>query len=76
MPYEIKKTSKGYKVFKKGTKKSFSKNSLSKQKATNQMKALYSSEEAVLPVALNFKKLFLEANINFEKKFKIQARNI
>ena len=75
MPYEIKKSGSGYKVFKKGTKKSFSKKSLPKKSAQNQMKALYASEkvseEFSVKVNLNFKKLFLEAIDDFEKKFKI-----
>jgi hypothetical protein len=45
MPYNVKKSGSGYKVFKKGTKKSFSKKPLAKKKAEAQMKALYASEQ-------------------------------
>lgn len=44
MPYEIKQSSGGWKVFKKGTSKSFSKKPLSKSKAKAQMNALYANE--------------------------------
>ena len=47
MPYNIKKIGKGYKVFKKGTSKSFSKKPLTKKKAEDQMKALYANESLV-----------------------------
>lgn len=41
MPYEIRKSGDGYKVFKKGTSKSFSKDPLSKEKAKAQLAALH-----------------------------------
>jgi hypothetical protein len=43
MPYEIKKSGEGYKVFKKGTSKAFSKEPMSHKKATEQLKALYAN---------------------------------
>lgn len=45
MPYEIKKSGEGYKVFKKGTSKSFSKSYMSKEKAEAQLKALYANAD-------------------------------
>jgi len=58
MPYTLKKTKDGYKVFKKNTNKSFSKRSLSKKNAISQMKALYASElqqhESLQPTFLSF----------------------
>lgn len=53
MPYVVKKSGKGYKVFKKGSSKSFSKKPLSKSKAEAQQKALYASEAANESVQLN-----------------------
>jgi hypothetical protein len=47
MPYNVKKSGSGYKVFKKGTKKCFSKKPLTKKKAEDQMKALYASESLI-----------------------------
>lgn len=44
MPYELKQSGDGWKVFKKGTSKSFSKKPLSKAKAKAQMSALYANE--------------------------------
>lgn len=44
MPYVVKKSGSGYKVFKKGSSKSFSKKPLSKAKAEAQQKALYANE--------------------------------
>lgn len=50
MPYEVKRTGtcccgKGeYKVFKKGTTKTYSKKPMTKTKAQSQMRALYASE--------------------------------
>ena len=44
MPYKVKKSGSGYKVFKKGTSKSFSKKPLTKAKARTQQKALYANE--------------------------------
>lgn len=44
MPYKVKKSGSGYKVFKKGTSKSFSKKPLTKAKARAQQKALYANE--------------------------------
>lgn len=44
MPYKVKKSGSGYKVFKKGTSKSFSKKPLTKTKARAQQKALYANE--------------------------------
>jgi len=43
MPYEIKKSGEGYKVFKKGTSKEFSKEPMSHKKAEAQLKALYAN---------------------------------
>ena len=47
MPYKVKKSGKGYKVFKKGTSKTYSKKPLTKKKAEAQMKALYANESLV-----------------------------
>lgn len=44
MPYELKKSGKGYKVFKKNSSKSFSKKPLTKEKAKSQLRALYAAE--------------------------------
>lgn len=44
MPYHVKKSGKGYKVFKKGSSKSYSKKPLTKSKAHAQMRALYANE--------------------------------
>lgn len=44
MPYTVKKSGKGYKVFKKGSSESFSKKPLTKEKAQAQQKALYANE--------------------------------
>jgi len=44
MPYQVKRTGTGFKVFKKGTTKTFSKKPLTKTKANSQMKALYAAE--------------------------------
>jgi hypothetical protein len=44
MPYETRKVGSGYKVFKKGTSKSFSKKPLPKERAKAQMRALYMNE--------------------------------
>ena len=44
MPYVVHKSGSGYKVFKKGSSKSFSKKPLTKAKAKAQQKALYASE--------------------------------
>ena len=44
MPYEIRPVSKGYKVFKEGTKKSYSKKPLSLETAKAQMRAIYANE--------------------------------
>lgn len=44
MPYNVKQSGKGYKVFKKGSSKSYSKKPLTKTKAQDQMKALYANE--------------------------------
>lgn len=41
MPYEIRKSGDGYKVFKKGSSKSFSKKPLTKSKAEDQLAALH-----------------------------------
>ena len=46
MPYVVHKSGSGYKVFKKGSSKSFSKKPLTKAKAQAQQKALYASEAA------------------------------
>ena len=43
MPYEIKKSGEGYKVFKKGTSKAFSKSPMTKKEAGAQLKALYAN---------------------------------
>ena len=47
MPYKVKKSGKGYKVFKKGTSKSYSKKPLPKKRAEAQMRALYANESLV-----------------------------
>jgi len=44
MPYHIKKVGTGFKVFKKGTNKSFSKEPMSKSKAEAQMKVMEKKE--------------------------------
>lgn len=44
MPYQIVKVKGGYKVKKKGSKKYFSKEPLSYEKAKKQLKALYANE--------------------------------
>jgi hypothetical protein len=44
MPYVVNKSGSGYKVFKKGTSKSFSKKPMTKEKAQAQQKALYANE--------------------------------
>jgi hypothetical protein len=44
MPYEVKPVGKGYKVFKKGTTKSFSNKALTKTRAIAQMRAIAISE--------------------------------
>lgn len=44
MPYKIRKKGSGYKVCKKDDNKCFSKKPLSKERAKNQMKAIYASE--------------------------------
>jgi len=44
MPYEVKASGKGFKVFKKGTSKSYSKKPLTKSLAKRQMKAIGLSE--------------------------------
>lgn len=41
MPFQITPVKGGFKVKKEGTKKTFSKNPLTKEKATKQLKALY-----------------------------------
>lgn len=41
MPYSIKKSGSGFKVFKKGTGKSFSKKPMTKEKAKKQVAALH-----------------------------------
>lgn len=41
MPYKLRKVGGGYKVGKKGSKKTFSSKPMSKKKAIRQMKALY-----------------------------------
>ena len=43
MPYEIKKSGEGFKVFKKGTSKAFSKSPMTKKEADAQLKALYAN---------------------------------
>jgi hypothetical protein len=43
MPYEIKKSGEGHKVFKKGTSKAFSKSPMTKKEADAQLKALYAN---------------------------------
>ena len=43
MPYEIKKSGEGFKVFKKGTSKAFSKSPMKKKEADAQLKALYAN---------------------------------
>ena len=45
MPYNLKKTGKGYKVVTKATGKTHSKKPLSKAKASAQMRALYANEK-------------------------------
>ncbi len=41
MPYRVGRSGKGWKVFKKGGKKSYSKKPMSKAKARRQMRAMY-----------------------------------
>lgn len=50
MPYEVRKSGSGYKVFKKGTSKSFSKKPLPKGRAQAQMRVLYSQESTASPL--------------------------
>jgi hypothetical protein len=47
MPYKVYKKGAGYKVCKRGTQKCFSKKSLTKTKATKQMKAILANESEV-----------------------------
>jgi len=47
MPYKVKRSGKGYKVFKKDTTKSYSKKPLPKKKAEAQMRALYANESLI-----------------------------
>jgi hypothetical protein len=44
MPYVVRRSGKGYKVFKKGSNKSFSRKALPKRRAQAQQRALYASE--------------------------------
>jgi hypothetical protein len=62
MPYTAKKSGSGYKVFKKGSSKSFSKKPLTKAKAKAQQKALYASEAA--NESLNTRKV--SSNLEFK----------
>lgn len=48
MPYEIKPSGSGYKVFKKGTSKSFSKEPLTKEKAKAQLAAIHINTTEVI----------------------------
>jgi hypothetical protein len=68
MPYVVHKSGSGYKVFKKGSSKSFSKKPLTKAKAKAQQKALYASEAA--NEALNMADVVQskEAAYNLEQK--------
>lgn len=52
MPYELRKADSGFKVFKKGTSKSFSKKPLPKGRAQAQMRAMYASEAIVNPLEI------------------------
>jgi hypothetical protein len=45
MPYEVRKSGSGYKVFKKGTNTSYSKKAQSRKKAKAQMRALYANSK-------------------------------
>ncbi len=45
MPWEVRKVPGGYKVYKVGTRKAYSKNPLSQEDAKAQMRALYASEK-------------------------------
>ena len=45
MPYEVRKVQGGFKVFKKGSSKAYSKKAQSKAKAEAQMRALYANEK-------------------------------
>ena len=47
MPYTIKKVGTGFKVFKKGTSKSFSKKPLTKKKAESQLRAIGMNEKTL-----------------------------
>lgn len=47
MPYELKRSGDGWKVFKKGTEKSFSKKAMPRGRAEAQMRALYANENFV-----------------------------
>jgi len=44
MPYTVRRSGKGWKVFKKGTRKSFSKKTMTRRRALAQQRALYASE--------------------------------
>lgn len=45
MPYEVRKVPGGYKVFRKGKSKSYSKHPISKTSAHAQMRAMYANEK-------------------------------
>ena len=63
MPYTVRKSGSGYKVFKKGTQKSFSKKPhKTKEEAREQQKALYASEK--VDEALNTKEV--GSNLEFK----------
>lgn len=49
MPYEIRQEGDGYKVYKKGSDKSYSKKPISKRQAKKQAAALYANENKTLP---------------------------
>lgn len=79
MPYVVKKSGKGYKVFKKGSSKSFSKKPLTKAKAEAQQKALYANESLDLSKAgsnLEFKGIYPAADYNEASVvYKVQSEN-
>ena len=72
MPYNLKKYKSGYKVCKKNSSKCFSKKPLTKQKAENQMKALYANES--MHEGLNLKNI--GNNLRFKSVIENPVKNI
>lgn len=68
MPYKVYKKGSGYKACKKNGKKCFSKKPMSKEKAQDQMKALYASESLVIEEVQ-------EDNLVYKTLFKYPKKN-